>query len=172
MCLSQHTAAHPQCKTSPSTFSPTFASADPQPHGCRLPRGTRLRWMEKPSAWPWMPPCHPALCCGLRDVMDVDVPPVWSLLGCTKDCRAPNLLGCGDRDGTPHSTTPLQPSGFSIPRRRKRFIHPEAYPSEHQYMWSFTKHAQALAAASGARIGPGEENRAPSHAPDCGSTGG
>ncbi|XP_052651255.1 uncharacterized protein LOC128145370 [Harpia harpyja] len=134
---------------------------------------------------PRMPPCHPALswdrpeagaracpCCGLRGVMDVDVPPVWSLLGCAKDCRAPNLLGCGDGDGTPHPMAPLQPSGLSIPRRRRRFIHPEAYPSEHQYMWSFTKHAQAPLAASGTRIGPGEENRAPSHAPDGGSMGG
>ena len=103
--------------------------------------------------------------------MDVDVPLVWSLLGCTNNCRAPNLLGRGDGDGTPPAT-PLQPLGFGIPRsvsRRRRFIHPEAYPSKHQYTWSFTKHAQALPAASGARIQPGKEKRAPSHAPDHGS---
>ncbi|XP_010577876.1 PREDICTED: uncharacterized protein LOC104839336 [Haliaeetus leucocephalus] len=91
---------------------------DPQPRGCRLPWGTRLRWTEQPSAWPWMPPCHPALCCGLGDVMDVDMPPVWSLLGCAKDCWALNLLGCGDGDGTPPHDSPAA-IGFQHPQEKE-----------------------------------------------------
>lgn len=113
-------------------------------------------------AWP----CH-----GPRDVMDVDVPLVWSLLGCANDCQAPNTVGHGDGDGS-SPVTPLWLLDFSISRsvsrQRRRFTHLEVCPSKHWYPWSFTTQARAL----GVRIWPEEEKHAPSYALDHGTMGG
>ena len=122
-------------------------------------------------ALPWDGPAVRAgawLCHGPCGAMEVDVLPLWSLLGSASDRRASNPLGRGYGDGTPHDL--LQPSSFSIPRRdsrrRRSSVHPEVYPPKHRYTRSFTEHAQALPAASGARNRPGQGQRAPSHAPD------
>ncbi|KAM6057747.1 uncharacterized protein VSU04_009856 [Chlamydotis macqueenii] len=107
----------------------------PSPAGAAFPRATPDGAVPSPAPAATVPPSPAVRRSWGRGCVMRRMQTHHRFGPCRDDRRAPNSLGRGDGARTPRMN-PLPPWCFSIPgsvpRRWRRFIHPELRPSKHQ----------------------------------------